>query len=679
MEFFNLIKATQKSGKLDAVHWQTAKTEARANLMLDVALEDAGIEIGRGHDYNKPVRTDFPVFDDLPEEGIVDFEWCKRYELADDGRTWQLIQIAATDDEHTEESDGTIESHKLGLSVELAHFWIGGEFTATTEERAAAIKAQMDMDNHYLQNVILAVNSVEPLKQCHNHIRQALLEAIKFIWPVDGKTPELSHVLAFSKEWIEALNDNATGRGNHRADVIEKWKAKCTPSSSPAADPTRKNAEKGMIRTDAGTNAGGRIATDRNPELLPSLDVLDIEIAAATLPMDFNIYEFPAGVVRRAKEIIANKEDPWKTWSAVLRKSPGILDFSRGAIFVLIRNSPEVALHSIPALTSHVAKNLLEIKYLPDEGKADSEERWNAIQHYFIAPSAAEETNQISEEQTAENIQPPAQLVKIGPGVFDATALFNAPSGNAAEEKANNVPVEEANNHETKTDSEIQPGEKTIHSTESHVAVNQETDALNNDAVHHNVGAETQLFTHLMVDLEGFGATPDAPIVSIGAVFFNPETGMMGGEFYKVISLRSSMGFGGQPDADTILWWLKQSAEARSAILVDDAIPLDDALLQLNEFICENAANGPASVQLWGDGATYDNVLLRSSYKRTGIPAIWKFWNDRDVRTIVELGKAIGINPRYEIPFEGEQHNALADARHQVKYVSAIWQQLIKN
>jgi exodeoxyribonuclease VIII len=204
------------------------------------------------------------------------------------------------------------------------------------------------------------------------------------------------------------------------------------------------------------------------------------------------------------------------------------------------------------------------------------------------------------------------------------------------------------------------------------------TDALNNDTVHHKEVDETQLFTHLMIDLEAFGTNPDAPIVSIGAVFFNPETGRMGSEFYKVISLESSMAFGGRPDADTILWWLKQSAEARSAILVDDAIPFDDALLQLNDFICENAVNGPASVQVWGNGATYDNVLLRSAYKRTGIPAVWTFRNDRDVRTIVEMGKAVGINPRYEIPFEGDQHNALADARHQAKYVSAIWQQLIK-
>ncbi|MCV8018502.1 3'-5' exoribonuclease, partial [Escherichia coli] len=51
----------------------------------------------------------------------------------------------------------------------------------------------------------------------------------------------------------------------------------------------------------------------------------------------------------------------------------------------------------------------------------------------------------------------------------------------------------------------------------------------------------------------------------------------------------------------------------------------------------------------------------------------------RDVRTIVELGKAIDFDARTAIPFEGERHNALDDARYQAKYVSAIWQKLISS
>lgn len=196
---------------------------------------------------------------------------------------------------------------------------------------------------------------------------------------------------------------------------------------------------------------------------------------------------------------------------------------------------------------------------------------------------------------------------------------------------------------------------------------------------HQNNHQSEMMFTHLMVDIETFGKKADAPVVSIGAVFCDPSTGDTGSEFYKVISLESAMASGGVPDASTIIFWLKASPEARSELVMDDAIPLEDALLQLNEFIKENAAYGPDSVQVWGNGATYDNVLLEASYDRTGISCPWKFWNNRDVRTIVELGKAIGCKPRYEIPFEGEPHKAISDALHQVKYVSAVWQHLTKH
>ncbi|MCH2681979.1 3'-5' exonuclease, partial [Leclercia adecarboxylata] len=187
------------------------------------------------------------------------------------------------------------------------------------------------------------------------------------------------------------------------------------------------------------------------------------------------------------------------------------------------------------------------------------------------------------------------------------------------------------------------------------------------------------MFTHLMLDLETMGKKPGAPIVSVGAVFFDPFSGKTGAEFYQVINLESSMSFGARPDASTILWWLKQSPEARSAIVVDDTVGLVEALEQFLDFVAENAANGSKTVQLWGNGSSFDCSLLEASFELADTPFPIPHWNYRDVRTVVELGKAVGLNSRYEIPFEGDQHNALADARHQVKYVSAIWQRLTQN
>lgn len=181
---------------------------------------------------------------------------------------------------------------------------------------------------------------------------------------------------------------------------------------------------------------------------------------------------------------------------------------------------------------------------------------------------------------------------------------------------------------------------------------------------------------HLMLDLETMGNKPNAPIVSIGAVVFEPSTGEIGADFYRVVRLKSSVDGGAVPDPDTIIWWLKQSPEARAAICDEEnAVNIVTALSDLNCFIRDHA--DPKKVQVWGNGATFDNVIIRASYEREYVPCLWNFWNDRDVRTIVELGKAIGINPRSDIPFEGDVHNALADAVHQAKYVSAIWQKLI--
>lgn len=180
---------------------------------------------------------------------------------------------------------------------------------------------------------------------------------------------------------------------------------------------------------------------------------------------------------------------------------------------------------------------------------------------------------------------------------------------------------------------------------------------------------------HLMIDLETMGNKPTAPIIAIGAVLFEPTTGELGPEFYAVVDLESSLVFDAVADPSTILWWMKQGAEARAAITSDNRVHITNALGGLRRLIDDNCIL--KDLQVWGNGATFDNVITRASFERHGMYCPWQFWNDRDVRTIVELGRAVGFNPRDEIPFEGDMHNALADARHQAKYVSAIWQRLI--
>ncbi|EPD8271162.1 RecE family exodeoxyribonuclease, partial [Escherichia coli] len=109
---------------------------------------------------------------------------------------------------------------------------------------------------------------------------------------------------------------------------------------------------------------------------------------------------------------------------------------------------------------------------------------------------------------------------------------------------------------------------------DQHANGNNETGETANPLItvngHHVITSTSRTCDHLMIDLKTMGKNPDAPIISIGAIFFDPQTGDMGPEFSKTIDLETA---GGVIDRDTIKRWLKQSREAQSAIMTDE-IPL---------------------------------------------------------------------------------------------------------
>lgn len=817
-----LIKAKAKATEAKNLFcWFSAKSDSRAEREILNILEDNDIAVGRGADYQLPVRTNWFVVDDLPEESKLDDTWCDRYELAEDQQTWQLKQKPDNENQETscqqkpetssdnvpnsdapallrpisrlrlsqrliahlvndtEEKEISEAQHiqigqmeldendlyvqnllqavanvpavkelsahvewKLASAVKevfdreqvytVASFeqfiteWIeepearalivqewvndnkarivGDElpvppvtpelitvatlplrqrllaqfiseeyaYHIDTEQKKTIQELELDVDNSYVQNLLLAAENVEPFRKAPEIDIWKIVSALKTVFPVDGKRVDLVTVIQFFKAWF---NTEHIDRGL----LVKEW--------------CKGNRVSEIQRTDSGTNAGGGNKTDRNPELVHTLDTLDIDIALATLPMDFNIYDIPGGVFRRAKEIIAKNESPFKEWSAALRKRAGILDYSRAAIFALIRNAEENTHHFPELLSRYINKNLTETDH-----QHPTEETLAAAGH---VPEKSWE-NEIKEKSTAEQkaITEQPEIANMGNGVFSIDGLMgNQPAPalsvvdqvrqRAVEEKSHqanteettsDVQMEKTDNSEIKANPDVPQGEAAALPVESTDATGEPPASLNNEPVHHiDTDHLNAFYTHLMVDLETMGSGPDAPIVSIGAVYFDPSTGNTGAEFYQVVSLESSMSFGMKPDASTIQWWLKQSSEARSAILVDEAMGLRETLELLADFIAENAANGSHTVQLWGNGCSFDNVILRRAYALTETPFAVPFWNDRDVRTMVELGKSVGINPRFDIPFEGDMHNALSDARHQVKYVSAIWQRLTKN
>lgn len=166
---------------------------------------------------------------------------------------------------------------------------------------------------------------------------------------------------------------------------------------------------------------------------------------------------------------------------------------------------------------------------------------------------------------------------------------------------------------------------------------------------------------HFMVDLETLGNGSNAMIVAIGACsFLAPKEGPT---FYQVIDPVLS---DGDIDASTVKWWLEQSDEARKALLVHDSVSLKRALDNLNVFLAASLVPSDR-LCIWGNGATFDNVILANAYRRNGIATPWRFWNDRCYRTLKNLHPDIPLPKR-----TGTHHNALDDAITQAEHARRI-------
>ncbi|MFZ4310184.1 3'-5' exoribonuclease domain-containing protein [Escherichia coli] len=790
-------KVRKRLGIKGGFYWRTAKKLSVAISRGVVAMDDAGFD---EEDFKKPVRVHLPVVNDLPPEGVFDIEFCNRYEKGgEDGITMVLIapspsvqdKPASTDNTNVNGEDMAEIEENMLLPVSgqiLPVRWLaqhGSEKPITHVSRDELRALHNAQDEKLPAVTALAISNkaaqLEPLEIRDLH---KLVRDTDKVFPAPVNS-DLGLITSFIEAYLDA---DYTDRGL----LTKEW--------------MKGNRVSRITRTASGANAGGGNKTDRNPNLVHTFDTLDVEIAAATLPMDFNIYEIPGSVYRRAKEIVLKRESPFKEWSAALRATPGILDYSRAAIFALIRSAHPEFYHYPGRLQGYINAHLTETdhenpsketltaarhtpekdileevnrelaaereteeeknneeksqpsdamadeqatteamgqdttEYRQDTQSLDTQAQINPVNQVKVT---ADEVNKIM--QAANINQPDAdKILAVHRGEFvdgisdpndpkwvkgiearnsvnqnqpeseqnSQNALQNEPETKQPEPEEQQEPEKvctacgqtgggncpdcgavmgDATYQETfdeKNQAEVQEddpeemegaehpnnenaGNDQYHTSDSETG--EATDPLINVNGHHEITSTSSTCDHLMIDLETMGKNPDAPIISIGAIFFDPQTGDMGPEFSKTIDLETA---GGVIDRDTIKWWLKQSREAQSAIMTDE-IPLDDALLQLREFIDENS--GEFFVQVWGNGANFDNTILRRSYERQGIPCPWRYYNDRDVRTIVELGKAIDFDARTAIPFEGERHNALDDARYQAKYVSAIWQKLIPN
>ncbi|EPD7180573.1 exodeoxyribonuclease VIII [Escherichia coli] len=360
-------KVRKRLGIKGGFYWAEAKKLSIAISRGAVAIDDAGYD---EDDFKKPVRVHLPVVNDLPPEGVFDTEFCNRYEKGgEDGITMVLIapspsvqdKPASTDNTNVNGEDMAEIEENMLLPVsgqELPIRWLaqrGSEKPVTHVSRDELQALHIARAEELPAVTALAISHktslLDPLEIRDLH---KLVRDTDKVFPNPGNS-DLGLMTAFFEAYLGA---DYTDRGL----LTKEW--------------MKGNRVSRITRTASGANAGGGNKTDRNPNLVHTFDTLDVEIAAATLPMDFNIYEIPGSVYRRAKEIVRKKESPFKEWSAALRAIPGILDYSRAAIFALIRSAHPEFYHYPGRLQGYINANLTETDH-----ENPSEETLAAARH----------------------------------------------------------------------------------------------------------------------------------------------------------------------------------------------------------------------------------------------------------------------------------------------------------
>ncbi|EII7007246.1 exodeoxyribonuclease VIII [Escherichia coli] len=439
---FLLRKAKKSSGEPDVVLWASDDFESTC-ATLDYLIVKSGKKLSN---YFKAVATNFPVVNDLPPEGEIDFTWSERYQLSKDSMTWELKPGAAPDDVHhqedapeTEEPTGGQEENAqadahedcqdcevsvatLRFTQRLLHIftYAAGDrkylHHATREQRKHITALEMDQENSYVQNLLLAIRSMAEPTTLDNAALLRLTDAIKAVFSITKK-----HQPYKFKNFISAWLDT---EHIDRGLLTKEWR--------------KGNRVSRITRTASGANAGGGNLTDRGEGFVHDLTSLARDVATGVLArsMDVDIYNLHPAHAKRIEEIIAENKPPFSVFRDKFITMPGGLDYSRAIVVASVKEAP-IGIEVIPAhVTEYLNKVLTETDHanpdpeivdiacgrssapmpqrVTEEGKQDDEEK--------PQPSGA----MADEQATAETVEPNATEHHQNTQPLDAQSQVNS-------------------------------------------------------------------------------------------------------------------------------------------------------------------------------------------------------------------------------------------------------------
>ncbi|EFB1405436.1 exodeoxyribonuclease VIII [Escherichia coli] len=355
---FLLRKAKKSSGEPDVVLWASNDFESTC-ATLDYLIVKSGKKLSS---YFKAVATNFPVVNDLPAEGEIDFTWSERYQLSKDSMTWELKPGAAPDNAHYQgntnvngEDMTEIEENML-LPIsgqELPIRWLaqhGSEKPVTHVSRDGLQALYIARAEELPAVTALAVSHktslLDPLeiRELHKLVRDT-----DKVFPNPGNS-NLGLITAFFEAY---LNADYTDRGL----LTKEW--------------MKGNRVSHITRTASGANAGGGNLTDRGEGFVHDLTSLARDVATGVLArsMDLDIYNLHPAHAKRIEEIIAENKPPFSVFRDKFITMPGGLDYSRAIVVASVKEAP-IGIEVIPA---HVTEYLNKVLTETDHANPDPE------------------------------------------------------------------------------------------------------------------------------------------------------------------------------------------------------------------------------------------------------------------------------------------------------------------
>ncbi|HAW7506297.1 TPA: exodeoxyribonuclease VIII [Escherichia coli] len=355
---FLLRKAKKSSGEPDVVLWASNDFESTC-ATLDYLIVKSGKKLSS---YFKAVATNFPVVNDLPAEGEIDFTWSERYQLSKDSMTWELKPGAAPDNAHYQgntnvngEDMTEIEENML-LPIsgqELPIRWLaqhGSEKPVTHVSRDGLQALYIARAEELPAVTALAVSHktslLDPLeiRELHKLVRDT-----DKVFPNPGNS-NLGLITAFFEAY---LNADYTDRGL----LTKEW--------------MKGNRVSHITRTASGANAGGGNLTDRGEGFVHDLTSLARDVATGVLvrSMDLDIYNLHPAHAKRIEEIIAENKPPFSVFRDKFITMPGGLDYSRAIVVASVKEAP-IGIEVIPA---HVTEYLNKVLTETDHANPDPE------------------------------------------------------------------------------------------------------------------------------------------------------------------------------------------------------------------------------------------------------------------------------------------------------------------